>query len=79
MYALDQGDILGAYELYLSAQLWNAAHDLAVLELAPDAILRRDIELLRELFEPFDLDGRRDQVNGWFVRGKVRVSIPLSP
>lgn len=73
MYALDQGDIFGAYELYLSAQLWNAAHDLAVLELAPDAILRRDIELLRELFEPFDLDGRRDQVNGWFVRGKVRA------
>ncbi|TEB34188.1 hypothetical protein FA13DRAFT_1729669 [Coprinellus micaceus] len=73
MHALDQGDILGAYELYLSAQLWNAAHDLAVLELAPDAILRRDIELLRELFEPFDLDGRRDQVNGWFVRGKTFV------
>ncbi|KAJ3519162.1 hypothetical protein NMY22_g13327 [Coprinellus aureogranulatus] len=72
-YALDQGDIYNAYELYLSAQLWNAAHDLAVLELAPDAILRRDNELLKELFEPFDLDGRRDQISGWFIRGKTFV------
>ncbi|RXW16183.1 hypothetical protein EST38_g9671 [Candolleomyces aberdarensis] len=73
MHARSQGDIYNAYELYLSAQLWNSAHDLAVLELAPDAILRRDVDLLRELFEPFDLEGRRDKIDGWFVRGKIFV------
>ncbi|KAF5330033.1 hypothetical protein D9611_010458 [Ephemerocybe angulata] len=73
MYALDQGDVWEAYQLYLSAQLWNAAHDLAVLELAPDAILRKDTLLLQDLFEPFDLDGRRDKIDGWFVRGKTFV------
>lgn len=73
MYALDQGDVFNAYELYLSAQLYNSAHDLAVLELAPDAVLRRDLELIQDLFEPFDLDGRRDKVDGWFVRGKVFI------
>ncbi|KAJ2925405.1 hypothetical protein H1R20_g11674, partial [Candolleomyces eurysporus] len=73
MHARSQGDIYSAYELYLSAQLWNSAHDLAVLELAPDAILRRDVGLLRELFEPFDLEGRRDKIDGWFVRGKIFV------
>ncbi|TFK26610.1 nucleoporin nup189 [Coprinopsis marcescibilis] len=73
IYALDQGNIFDAYELYLSAQLHGPAHDLAVLELAPDAILRRDLELLRELFEVFDLDGRRDKIEGWFVRGKVFI------
>ncbi|KAG2008335.1 nucleoporin nup189 [Coprinopsis cinerea AmutBmut pab1-1] len=71
MYALDQGDVFKAYELYLRAQLYNSAHELAVLELAPDAILRRDLDLLRNLFEPFDLEGRRDKIDGWFVRGKV--------
>ncbi|KAF6764293.1 nucleoporin nup189 [Ephemerocybe angulata] len=73
MYALDQGDVWEAYQLYLSAQLWNAAHDLAVLELAPDAVLRKDTLLLQDLFEPFDLDGRRDKIDGWFVRGKTFV------
>lgn len=76
IHAMDEKNIYEAYELYLSAQLWNSAHDLAVLELAPDAILRRDIPLLQELFEPFDLEGRRDKVEGWYVRGKVRSQPP---
>ena len=71
MYALNQGDIFRAYELYTSAGLYNLAHDLAVLELAPDAVIRRDLDLLKTLFVPFDKDGRRDKIDGWFVRGKV--------
>ncbi|KAH9933052.1 nuclear protein 96-domain-containing protein [Fomitopsis serialis] len=67
MHALDCGDVFGAYELYLSAGLYNAAHDLAVLELAPDAVIRGDLELLKGLFEQF-LD---HPVDDWHARGKV--------
>ncbi|KAG5649895.1 hypothetical protein H0H81_001566, partial [Sphagnurus paluster] len=65
--ALDKGEIYEAYELFLEAGLYNAAHDLAVLELAPDAIIRHDLELLKNLFVKFI--GR--QVDAWHVRGKV--------
>jgi nuclear pore complex protein Nup98-Nup96 len=71
MYELDSGNIYAAYELYLSAKSYNQAHNLAQLELAPDAIIRKDLELLRNLFKPFDADGRRDKIESWFVRGKV--------
>ena len=67
MYALDKGDTFEAYELFLSAGLYNSAHDLAVLELAPDAVIRKDLELLKELFSR--LSGHL--VDGWHVRGKV--------
>ncbi|KAF8893230.1 nuclear protein 96-domain-containing protein [Gymnopilus junonius] len=70
-YELDQGNIYTAYELYISAQLFNAAHNLALLDLAPDAVIRKDLGLLRNLFAPFDMVGRRDKVENWFVRGKV--------
>ncbi|CCL99212.1 uncharacterized protein FIBRA_01227 [Fibroporia radiculosa] len=66
-YALDCGDVYGAYELYLTAGLYNAAHDLAVRELAPDAVIRRDLDLLRDLFDKF----RPHVVDGWQERGKV--------
>lgn len=72
LHALDDGDIFSAYELYLSAQMYNAAHNLAILELAPDAIIRQDLELLHSLFIRFDGDGKRDKIEHWFVRGKVR-------
>jgi hypothetical protein len=52
--------------------MYNAAHNLAILELAPDAIIRQDLELLRSLFIRFDSDGKRDKIEHWFVRGKVR-------
>jgi nuclear pore complex protein Nup98-Nup96 len=67
VHALDNGNIFEAYELFLSAGLYNSAHDLAVLELAPDAVIRKDLELLRELFSRFS--GR--PVDSWHVRGKV--------
>ncbi|KAG6888282.1 hypothetical protein C0995_009396 [Termitomyces sp. Mi166 len=66
-YALDNGDIFDAYELFLQAELYDTAHDLAVVELAPDAILRRDLELLQNLFTVFV----KHPVNGWHVRGKI--------
>lgn len=75
MYELDSGNIYAAYELYLSAKSYNLAHNLAQLELAPDAIIRKDLDLLRNLFKPFDADGKRDKVTGWFVRGKVITAI----
>ncbi|KAI8976665.1 nuclear protein 96-domain-containing protein [Trametes punicea] len=67
IHALHNGNVYEAYELYLSAGLYDAAHDIAVLELAPDAVIRQDLLLLRELFEVFD--GR--PVSGWNDRGKV--------
>lgn len=67
LHALDSGKIYEAYELFLSAGSYNLAHELAVLELAPDAVLRRDFELLKSLFARFV--GR--PVEGWHLRGKV--------
>jgi len=46
------------------------AHELAVLELAPEAILRDDMALLKSLFER--IDGH--PVDGWHVRGKARLT-----
>lgn len=71
IHALDNGNLYEAYELYLAAGKYNPAHDLAVLELAPDAVLRKDLDLLRSLFERFA--GR--PVEGWHVRGKVCPSV----
>ncbi|KAG6844478.1 hypothetical protein H0H87_006614 [Tephrocybe sp. NHM501043] len=66
-YALDQGNIFDAYELFLQAGLYDFAHDLAVMELAPDAVLRKDFELLHSLFATF----LSHPVNDWHIRGKV--------
>lgn len=49
------------------AGMYTAAHELAVVELAPDAIMRKDIELLRELFHRI----AGHPVDGWHSRGKV--------
>ncbi|KAF8069104.1 nuclear protein 96-domain-containing protein [Lyophyllum atratum] len=68
LHALDAGEIYEAYELFISAGLYNPAHDIAVLELAPDAVIRRDLGLLRSLF--IRIEGRPG-VEGWNVRGKV--------
>lgn len=60
----------GAYEHYFRAGMYNAAHDLAVLQLAPDAVIRKDMKLLQTLFQRFTTKG----VHDWNVRGKVRHS-----
>ncbi|KAJ7460571.1 nuclear protein 96-domain-containing protein [Mycena latifolia] len=67
IYALNCGNVFEAYELYVSAGLYNAAHDIAVLKLAPDAVIRRDLTLLTNIFSRFN--GR--PVDGWHVRGKL--------
>ena len=68
-HALDNGEVYTAYELYLTAGLFNPAHDLAVLELAPDAVIHRDLDLLKDIFQRFE--GR--PVDDWHIRGKVRL------
>lgn len=69
LYALDKGDVWEAYQLYLQAGLYSAAHDIAVLQLAPEAVVRDDLELLESIFVEFT--GR--PVEGWHVRGKVSI------
>jgi nuclear pore complex protein Nup98-Nup96 len=67
IYAFSKGNVWEAYELYMAAELFNPAHELAVLELAPDAVIRQDFELLKSLFA--GIAGH--SVDGWHVRGKV--------
>lgn len=71
MYEIDCGNLYTAYEFYITAQQYNAAHNIAVLELAPDAVIRKDLELLSNLFTPLASTGRREKIDGWFVRGQV--------
>ncbi|KAJ8472744.1 hypothetical protein ONZ45_g16544 [Pleurotus djamor] len=65
--AYDDGRLYEAFELYYSATEYNAAHDIAVLDLAPDVIIRKDLELLESLFSRFE--GK--PVDGWHTRGKL--------
>ncbi|KAI0696840.1 nuclear protein 96-domain-containing protein [Cytidiella melzeri] len=67
IHALFAGQVYEAYELYLMAGMYTAAHELAVTELAPDAIIRKDLELLEELLHR--ISGH--PVEGWHSRGKV--------
>ncbi|KAH9006574.1 nuclear protein 96-domain-containing protein [Lactarius hatsudake] len=67
IYALNRGDVFEAYQLYLQAGLHNAAHELAVYELAPEAVIRDDLELLKTLFGRFI----GHAVDEWHVRGKA--------
>lgn len=67
LYAFDHGDVYEAYEWYLTAGLYNEAHHLAVLELAPDAVIRQDLSLLKDLFGRFE----GHPVEDWHVGGKV--------
>jgi len=67
IYALDKGEVYQAYESYLTAQLYNPAHELAVLELAPDAIIRKDLDLLKDIFDRFN----SRKADNWNIRGKA--------
>ncbi|OCH85762.1 hypothetical protein OBBRIDRAFT_739307 [Obba rivulosa] len=67
IHALYSGDVFEAYELYLAAGLYVAAHDLAVQELAPDAVIRQDLTLLKELFSRF----HSHRVDTWDKGGEV--------
>jgi len=67
IYAFSQNRVYEAFDLYVTAKLWNAAHDLAVLELAPDAVVRQDHELLQTIFGR--LSGH--PIDSWHLRGKT--------
>jgi nuclear pore complex protein Nup98-Nup96 len=75
IYVLNRGDVFEAYHLYLQAGMHGAAHELAVFELAPEAVIRNDLELLQVLFERFV----GHAVNGWHVRGKVCKKFARAP
>ncbi|EIN08184.1 hypothetical protein PUNSTDRAFT_102949 [Punctularia strigosozonata HHB-11173 SS5] len=65
--AISVDDMCAAYDSYMDGQLWNAAHDVAVRHLAPDAVIRRDYQLLQNLLAGFAIRA----VDGWHVRGKI--------
>lgn len=80
MHALDSGEVYDAYQLYLQAGLYDTAHELAVLELAPEAVIRDDLTLLKTLFERI----AGHAVDSWHVRGQafldyvdVRTRVPI--
>lgn len=62
-----EGKAFDAYEHFLKADDQRMAHDIAVTDLAPDAVIREDLSLLRALFKPFD----SHVVPEWSFRGKV--------
>ncbi|KAF8895957.1 nuclear protein 96-domain-containing protein [Mucidula mucida] len=70
IHALSLSRPFDAYKLYLDARMWAPAHDIAVRELAPEAVIRRDINTLRELFSQFPA---HERVEGWSIRGKLFV------
>lgn len=64
-----KGNAFDAYEHFLKADEQGMAHDIAVKDLAPDAVVRGDMSLLRALFKPFNPQAVPD----WSFRGKVCV------
>ncbi|SJX62216.1 related to Nucleoporin nup189 (SonB) [Sporisorium reilianum f. sp. reilianum] len=62
-------DRYAEYQLLLKARSWTAAHNVAALHLAPEAIIRGDHELVSVLFSPFYLEVQgadpADEVAGW--------------
>ena len=74
VYKYSEGNIYEAYQLYIQSGLYNSAHELAVLELAPEAVIRNDLELLESLFERI----AGHPVDNWHSRGKVCTSSFLS-
>ncbi|KIY71544.1 hypothetical protein CYLTODRAFT_118007 [Cylindrobasidium torrendii FP15055 ss-10] len=67
--ALGEGRVYDSYKLYLDARMWKEAHDIACRELAGEAIIRRDVECLRELFNRFP--SNHEKVEGWTFRGQI--------
>ncbi|KAI0792317.1 nuclear protein 96-domain-containing protein [Abortiporus biennis] len=69
IYAANNDDMYNAYEHYIAAGMFSAAHELAVLKLAPDAVIREDLSLLKDLFQK--IANHSVEVDGWNVRGKA--------
>ena len=64
------GDVFLEFELRLAAKDLNGAHDIVVSELAPEAVLRGDLGVLRRLLQPLT----PDVVVNWDVGGQVSRS-----
>lgn len=60
-------DLYLAFQLHLEAGEHSVAHEIVVRELAPEAILRQDVELLRRLLQDFDVRA----VENWESGGQV--------
>jgi nuclear pore complex protein Nup98-Nup96 len=67
--ALSVQSFYQAYEHLLGAGLYTQAHAITVRELAPECVLRGDLDLLRALFERIP----SSSVDGWHSGGKVFV------
>lgn len=57
-----------AYDKYLIAAMHPEAHEIAVLELAPDIVIRRDLDLLELTFNSIH---NHSKIEDWNVRGQV--------
>ena len=66
--ALYNGDIYLAYQLYASARAHRTAHELAINFLAPEAILKDDLNTLSDLFSELDAS----LIEDFAVGGQVR-------
>ncbi|KAF9256599.1 hypothetical protein L218DRAFT_189569 [Marasmius fiardii PR-910] len=72
LHALSRSAFYDAYELYLQAGMYNQAHDIAVLEIAPDGVIRRDLEMLKDIFERLTgAGGEAKGIEAWNLRGKL--------
>ncbi|KAG7091970.1 hypothetical protein E1B28_008359 [Marasmius oreades] len=72
LHTLSRGAFHDAYELYLQAGMYNQAHDIAVLEIAPDGVIRRDLEMLKDIFERLTgAGGEAKGIEAWNLRGKL--------
>ncbi|PWN25812.1 hypothetical protein BDZ90DRAFT_275689 [Jaminaea rosea] len=74
LQARQREDRYDEYSLLLKAELFERAHAIAVRDLAPEAIIRGDVNVLFELFAPFT-EAFEEQVGddlpGWTVGGQL--------
>ncbi|TIC58943.1 hypothetical protein E3Q03_04067 [Wallemia mellicola] len=68
-YAHYQGNIYEEYKLLLAAEQYTGAHFVAVNTLAPEAIIRDDLDLLNKLLQPFE--NVDVSVDNWSSSGKL--------
>lgn len=57
------------YKLLLAAEQYTGAHFVAINALAPEAIIRDDLDLLNKLLQPFE--NVDISVDNWSSGGKV--------
>lgn len=58
-----------AWDKYMLATMHPEAHEIAVLELAPDIVIRGDLHLLEHIFKAIH---NHSKIDDWYVRGQVR-------